>query len=87
MHLVEVKSHRDCKRFVSFPVDLYKNQKQYIRPLDKDIADIFDPVVNKNFERGNCVRWLLFNDDKIIGRIAAFILRKTSAKGETESFV
>ena len=78
MHLVEVKSHRDCKRFVSFPDDLYKNQKQYIKPLYKDIADIFDPAVNNNFQRGNCVRWILLEDNKIIGRIAAFILRKTS---------
>jgi hypothetical protein len=85
MHLLEVKSRRDCKRFVTFPVDLYKNQKQYIRPLDKDIADIFDPQVNKNFERGNCIRWLLLNEGKVIGRIAAFILRKTSVKGKTES--
>ena len=86
MHLLEVKTHRDCKRFVSFPVDLYKNQKQYIRPLDKDIADIFDPAVNKNFERGSCVRWLLLNDNKIIGRIAAFVLKKTSLKGGAENF-
>ena len=86
MHLLEVKTYRDCKRFVSFPVDLYKNQKQYIRPLDKDIADIFDPAVNKNFERGSCVRWLLLNDNKIIGRIAAFVLKKTSLKGGAENF-
>lgn len=86
MHLHEVKTRRDCKRFVSFPVDLYKNQKQYIRPLDKDIADIFDPAVNKNFERGSCVRWLLLNDNKIIGRIAAFVLKKTSLKGGAENF-
>jgi hypothetical protein len=86
MHLVEVKSRRDCKRFVSFPVDLYKNHSQYIRPLDKDIADIFDPAVNKNFERGSCVRWLLLNNNKIIGRIAAFVLNKTSVKGISENF-
>ena len=86
MHLVEVISHRDCERFVSFPDDLYKNQEQYIRPLHKDIVDIFDPAVNKNFERGSCIRWLLLKDNKIIGRIAAFILRKTTAKGETKTF-
>lgn len=85
MHLLEVKSRRDCKRFVTFPVNLYKNQKQYIRPLDTDIADIFDPLINKNFERGKCIRWLLLNEGKVIGRIAAFILKKTSVIGETES--
>lgn len=86
MHLLEVKSNRDCERFVKFPVDLYKNQKQYIRPLDKDIVDIFNPAVNKNFERGDCIRWLLLNDEQVIGRIAAFNLKKTSSKGETKPY-
>ncbi len=86
MHPVEVKSNSDCKRFVSLPNDLYKNQKQYIKPLYRDITDVFDPAVNKNLEHGNCVRWILLRDNKIIGRIAAFILRNTSTKGEAESF-
>jgi hypothetical protein len=41
-------------------------------PLDKDIAEVFNPSSNKAFENGECSRWLLKRNGKTIGRIAAF---------------
>src|SRR5690606_4104502 len=61
------------------PVRLYKNDENWIRPLDKDIEKVFDPAKNKYFQHGECTRWILVNDQQeTIGRVAAFIDRKTA---------
>ena len=73
----EVKTAADKQDFLQIAVDLYKNDTNWIRPLDKDIEDVFDPAKNKFFKRGECTRWLLKdNAGKNIGRIAAFVNRQ-----------
>ncbi|MFN6943807.1 MAG: hypothetical protein ACK4ND_02595 [Cytophagaceae bacterium] len=79
MKLIEVKTLTEAREFLLLPVKLYKNDPHWIRPLDKDIEGIFDPNVNKYFRHGEAIRWIL-QDDKgeTIGRVAAFINRKTA---------
>jgi hypothetical protein len=74
MHMHEVKTDADKKAFLLFSLEIYRNDPHWIRPLDKDIEEVFDPAKNKFFKKGECTRWLL-NDDsgRIIGRIAAFV--------------
>ena len=73
----EVKTAADKQDFLQIAVDLYKNDTNWIRPLDKDIEEVFDPAKNKFFKRGECTRWLLKdNAGKNIGRIAAFVNRQ-----------
>ncbi len=74
MTLTEVKSKSDASRFIQFPVKLYAESKNYIRPLNKEISDIFNPEKNSYFKNGECIRWLLLKENKVIGRIAAFVL-------------
>lgn len=71
--LVEVNDRKTRKRFLDFPARLYKKDKNWSRPLDKDIAMIFDPAKNKKFRKGEAIRWIL-NDHKgnTIGKVAAF---------------
>ncbi len=77
MRMHEVRSEADKKAFIKLAVDLYKNDVNWIRPLDKDIEEVFDPNKNKFFKRGECDRWLLADDNgKYIGRIAAFVNRQ-----------
>lgn len=77
MHLHEVKTDEDKRLFLRVAVDLYKDDPNWIRPLDKDIEDVFDPAKNKFFKQGECKRWILMNDGgKPIGRIAAFTNKK-----------
>ncbi|CCH56521.1 hypothetical protein BN8_05866 [Fibrisoma limi BUZ 3] len=80
MKLVEVGSNPAYqKEFLQFPVRLYQHDSCWIRPLDKDINTVFDPGVNKLFKEGKCVRWLLLDDTgNTLGRVAAFINRKTA---------
>lgn len=76
MNIVEVKSKKDKKDFIEVACSIYKNEKNWIRPLDKDIDSVFDSKINKAFRKGDVKRWVLKDNDKVIGRIAAFYSKK-----------
>ncbi|MCG8309999.1 MAG: hypothetical protein MI975_21565 [Cytophagales bacterium] len=81
MKLIEVKDKQAAREFLMLPVHLYKNEKHWIRPLDKDINNVFDRGKNKYFRNGKLIRWILKREDgKTIGRVAAFINKKTVNK-------
>ena len=83
MKLIEVNDKTTVRAFLRFPVRLYKGEKTWIRPLDSDIEQVFDPGKNKFFRHGECIRWVLQNDkQETIGRVAAFINKKTAQKEE-----
>ncbi len=81
MKVTEVQTEKDAQDFLLLPVNIYSDDPNWIRPLDKDIEIVFDRKKNKFFRHGNCTRFLLKNDQGItIGRIAAFYNERTSAK-------
>ncbi len=81
MQIVEVRSPQHKKEFIMLPVRLYKDSPKWIRPLNKDVEQVFDPEQNKTFRNGECERWILQNDQgETIGRVAAFIDRKKTDK-------
>lgn len=74
MSMLEVNTTERIQAFLHLPLQIYKNDPNWIRPLDKDIEEVFDPAKNKTFRKGECTRWILEDDHgKIIGRIAAFV--------------
>jgi hypothetical protein len=73
----EVQSSKDIKTFLQIAITINANDPQWIRPLDKDIEEVFDEKKNKFFKRGVAKRWLLFNEtEECIGRVAAFVNRQ-----------
>ncbi len=82
MNLKEVISVADKREFLEFPATIYKNDLEWIRPLDKDVEQVFDPKKNKAFRHGELIRWLLLDNGKTIGRMAAFVNKKTAFKDE-----
>lgn len=58
MKAVQVVSHEQRKEFLDFPVRIFSDDKNYIRPLDKDIEEVFDKKKNKFFRSGECERFL-----------------------------
>ncbi|MBP6426971.1 MAG: hypothetical protein KA430_05265, partial [Bacteroidia bacterium] len=81
MKVTEVQSENDAREFLLLPVNIYSDDPNWIRPLDKDIEVVFDRKKNKFFRHGNCTRFLLKNDQgRTIGRIAAFYNERTSKK-------
>lgn len=77
-YLEEIKNRAQENDFIELPVRLYKDCPQWIRPLDQDIRNVFNPEKNPCFKHGECVRWLL-KDGKgtCVGRVAVFVNRKT----------
>ena len=75
MRMHEVKTEADKDAFLKIALDIYRDDPNWIRPLDKDINEVFDPAKNKFIKRGGeYMRWLLMDDkNKAIGRIAAFV--------------
>lgn len=83
MQLIEVVDKKTAKDFILVNVELNKNNSAYIRPLDKDIHEVFDKKKNKTFRSGDATRWILKDEDgKLIGRIAAFVNKKYKNKGD-----
>lgn len=70
------------KAFCAVNATLNKFNPNYIRPLDNEVQQVFDPAKNKLFKDGNAQRWLLQDDQgQYIGRIAAFYYSKYKNKG------
>ena len=83
MQLIEVTSSQQSREFLLVNVELNKSNPAYIRPLDKDINEIFDPKKNKTFRSGDVIRWILKDDNgRAIGRVAAFTNKKYKNKGD-----
>ncbi len=49
----EVQSKDQKKEFLEFPAQLYQHDKNYIRPLDQNIEEIFDPKKISSSKMGN----------------------------------
>jgi hypothetical protein len=83
MKIVEVDSLQKAKHFLELPLIIYKGDSEWIRPLNKDVEQVFDPKLNKTFRHGELCRWILEDPGgTIIGRIAAFVNRKTAEKND-----
>lgn len=79
----EVLSPFSKSEWLSFPSKLYKNDPIYVRPLDQDVEKLFDKESNKKLRKGEAIRWLLRDrENKIVGRIAAFIDPHTASNND-----
>ncbi|HZG23272.1 MAG TPA: hypothetical protein VEZ17_01770, partial [Chitinophagaceae bacterium] len=83
MQLIEVTDASGAEEFLQVNVKLNQANPHYIRPLDKDIHEVFDREKNKTFRFGEVTRWILKDDsNNLIGRIAAFTNSKYKNKGD-----
>ena len=84
MKLVQVSDKKSAAAFFEVPQLIYATDKNYIPPILQDIEKIFDPTKNKLYKLGaEAERWVLFNENnRPIGRVAAFINPKTLNSGE-----
>src|SRR5690606_22126569 len=82
MYLVEVNNSKQRKLFLELPISIYKNDNQWIRPLDKDIEKDFDPKLNKLFarKRKDIRSNTINNDNQHIDKIAAFLKPRYEVK-------
>ncbi len=74
MQLNSVASTETKKQFHRVPHIIYKNDKNWVPPLEIMVENSFNPDKNPSFSDGEAQRWVLTSDDgKLIGRIAAFV--------------
>jgi hypothetical protein len=83
MQLTEVTTPALAREFINVNIELNRANPAYIRPMDKDVNEVFDKQKNKAFRNGEITRWILKdNAGKLIGRIAAFVNKKYKNKGD-----
>lgn len=81
LQLIEVNNLQLGKDFCEVNAQIQSHNPNYIRPINQEVLDVFDPNKNKQFAHGTAKRWLLKADGKYIGRIAAFVTSKYINKG------
>ncbi|MFN0083721.1 MAG: hypothetical protein ACKVOM_14530 [Ferruginibacter sp.] len=83
MKIFSVTSAKDEAAFFKLPLVIYKNDSNWIQPLDKDLQEVFSPKKNKAYRQGKLQRWILKDEtNMVIGRIAAFTNKKYKNKGD-----
>lgn len=71
--LKKVSTKKELKLFVKFPFALYKNNAYWIPPIIKDEIESFNKNTNPVFEHADAQFFLAFQNNKIVGRVAAII--------------
>jgi hypothetical protein len=84
MRISEVTDKTAANHFLQVNYLMNRHNPKYIRPLDNEVNDVFDPKKNKAFKYGTAKRWILKdNNGNLIGRIAAFVSSKYTNYGDT----
>ncbi len=74
MKIITVRDKKGWKLFHHAPHEVYRNDPNWICPLEKDVSSVFDPEENAALRRGEAKLWVLLEEDgRPVGRIAAFI--------------
>ena len=73
MNVHEVDSPRDMRNFIKFPYHLYRKDSVWVPPLRSEQKAQFNPKTNPFLEHCEWQLFLLKDEGKVIGRIAAFI--------------
>lgn len=78
----EVKSRRDLRKFVKFPLKLYRNHPYWVPSLIKDELNTLSPKSNPAFEFCEAKCWLAYQEGEIVGRITAILNTRHEEKWE-----
>ncbi|MFY8165587.1 MAG: hypothetical protein ACOVJ8_03275 [Sediminibacterium sp.] len=82
MRVAEVNTPSLEKTFLDLNAIVNEGNPAYIRPLDNEVAQVFDRKKNKLFQHGDAKKWVIQNNaGEAIGRIAAFYYTKYKNKG------
>jgi len=73
MKVVEVSDALSRTQFLDVVEVIYNGDQEYVRPLDAMIEEVFDQSKNNYFNHGKATRFVLLNNDEVIGRVGAFI--------------
>lgn len=72
IEICEVKTKKQQKDFLQFPLDLYKNNPYFVPPLYGDEKQIFSPDY-MYYDQAEAVFFNAYRDGKIVGRIGGIL--------------
>ena len=72
----QVVTESDLIKFIKFPMELYKNNPNFVPPLINDEKDIWNKDENPALLYSVAKQFLAYKNDKIVGRIAVMINNK-----------
>ncbi len=74
----KVSSRKELKEFIRFNYNLYKENPYSVPDLYEDILDTFSPTKNPAFAFCEADYFLAYEDDKLVGRVAAIINKRAN---------
>ena len=81
--MIEVTNKKLAVQFLDVPKVLYRNDDNWVWPLDRNVNSIFNRKQNAFYNHGDAIRWILTDDEgNLIGRVAAFLDEKKSKNFE-----
>ncbi len=79
IQIKEVKTKKEQKQFIEFPLNLYKDNDCFVPPLYGDEKSMFKPDFVYN-ETCDIVNYLALDGDKVVGRIQGIIQKDANRK-------
>jgi len=76
IRIKEVTTKSDLRKFIDFPLQLYRNHPYFVPSLVSDEMTTLDPSKNPAFEYCEARYWLAFKGNKIVGRVAGIFNRQ-----------
>lgn len=73
IHVKQVITEKEQLDFIKFPMELYKNNPNYVPPLISEERKIWKKEHNPALKYSQAKQFLAFKDKKIVGRIAVII--------------
>lgn len=71
--VTEVVSRSDKRKFIRFPLKLYKNSPWYVPEFTKGEQYTLDPIKNPAYETLSAKLFLARKGKKVVGRVAAIL--------------
>ena len=73
VQIIQVNNEKQLSDFIKFPMELYKNNQNYVPSLINDEKNIWNPKENPALAYSEAKQFLAYKDNKLAGRIAVMI--------------
>lgn len=83
MQIILVSNSKTRQQFLDTARIIYKDDLNWVCPPDTMVEAVFEPAKNNFFSQGEAIRYILTDNGRLIGRIAAFYRRDKAFKYES----
>ena len=81
----KVESKSELKKFIRFNYEMYKDNPYSVPDLYEDMLNTFSKDKNAAFEFCEADYFLAYKDNKLVGRVAAFINKRANETWNTKT--